>query len=59
MKKIENKDIGLNNNTVPIQRDNVEHGFIPFYEFAEGLAEMSNKQKADKRDKSHTNTYRG
>ncbi len=53
MKKIKNKDIGLNNMTVPIHRDNAEPGFIPFYEFAEGLADMSNKQKPDKHSDSH------
>ncbi|AGL00303.1 hypothetical protein [Desulfoscipio gibsoniae] len=53
MKKITNKDKGLNNMTVPIHRDNAEPGFIPFYEFAEGLTDMGNKQKADKRDDAH------
>lgn len=42
---------GLNNLTVPIHTDKAEPGFIPFYEFAEGLDEMSNQPKADKRDK--------
>lgn len=48
MKKIKNKDKGLNNVTVPIRRDNAESGFIPFYEFAEGLTDMGNRQKTDK-----------
>ncbi|KAF1084959.1 hypothetical protein SPSYN_01095 [Sporotomaculum syntrophicum] len=40
----------LNNLTVPIHTDKAEPGFIPFYEFAEGLDAMSKQPKADKRD---------
>lgn len=47
MKRIKNKDKGLNNLTVPIRRDNVDSGFIPFYEFAEGLTDMGNRQNTD------------
>lgn len=54
LKKIKNKDKGLNNMKVPIHRDNTEAGFIPFYEFAEGLSDMGNKQKkVDHRDDAH------
>ncbi len=52
MKKIKNKDKSLNNMTVPIHTDKAEPGFVPFYEFAEGLDEMSNQPKADKRDEA-------
>ncbi|TYO93950.1 hypothetical protein [Desulfallas thermosapovorans] len=45
MKRIKNKDKGLNNLTVPIRRDNADPGFISFYEFAEGLTDMGNRQK--------------
>jgi len=48
LKKNEHKNKGLNSPTMPNHSDNnVERGFVPFYEFMDGLDAMSHQPPAE------------